>query len=175
MAFLYSVDKLTSVEIAKIFNCHSSTVRRIIKQHHNVEMRDFSSAKIGKVPSGKSHPQYIDGRCKTNPHGYRFHTEYKQWRKAVYERDNYTCQSCGVRPSKENKVSLNADHMYPQSIFPEFRYVLENGRTLCHPCHTKTATYGHRVKSMKREDFDLTMCADWLSGMPRNYTEKEDE
>ena len=32
---------------------------------------------------------------------------YKDWRKAVYERDDYTCQHCG-----EKGGELNADHIY---------------------------------------------------------------
>lgn len=154
----------STVEIAKKYSCHPSTICHIITKYHSVILRDASASKFGKVLSGKNHPQYIDGRCKTYPNGYRFEAEYNQWRKAVYKRDNYTCQICGVRPSKENKVVLNADHILPQSIFPEFRYVLENGRTLCHPCHAKTDTYGNKVKRLTRQDFDMSIAGDFLSG-----------
>lgn len=67
--------------------------------------------------------------------------KYRDWRKAVYERDNYTCQFCGVRGTQ-----LNADHIKPWSLFPDLRYDLENGRTLCVPCHRTTDTYGSRIK-----------------------------
>jgi hypothetical protein len=66
----------------------------------------------------------------------RFTDEYKSWRTAVFERDNYTCVWCHQRGGR-----LNADHIYPQSIFPEKRYDLDNGRTLCIGCHMKTFTY----------------------------------
>lgn len=56
--------------------------------------------------------------------------EYKQWRTAVFERDNYTCQTCGARG-----VKVNAHHKKPYAYFPELRYELENGITLCVPCH----------------------------------------
>lgn len=62
--------------------------------------------------------------------------EYKQWRKAVFERDDYTCQWC----SKKG-VKLNADHIKPWSLYPELRYAIDNGRVLCVPCHMKTPTY----------------------------------
>lgn len=62
---------------------------------------------------------------------------YGDWRKQVFERDNYTCQSCGERGGK-----LDADHIKPWALFPESRYDLNNGRTLCRPCHLKTDTWG---------------------------------
>lgn len=63
--------------------------------------------------------------------------EYKQWRASVYERDNYTCQICG-----DNKGgNLQADHIKPFAYFPEIRFNLDNGRTLCKNCHSKTDTY----------------------------------
>lgn len=58
--------------------------------------------------------------------------EYKEWRKAVFERDNYTCQLCGVRG-----VKLNAHHKKPFAFFPDQRTVIENGITLCERCHKK--------------------------------------
>jgi len=67
-------------------------------------------------------------------------TEYKLWRKSVFERDNYTCIWCG-----DNKVgNLNADHIKPFAYFPELRFAIDNGRTLCVPCHKTTDTYLRR-------------------------------
>jgi len=67
--------------------------------------------------------------------------EYKQWRKAVFERDNYICQKCGKRGNGE----LNADHIKSWALYPELRYTLSNGRTLCANCHRKTPTYGNHT------------------------------
>jgi len=57
---------------------------------------------------------------------------YKRWRKAVFERDNYTCQHCDKRGGW-----LEADHIESWTDFPDLRYELTNGRTLCRPCHNK--------------------------------------
>lgn len=71
-------------------------------------------------------------------------TMYKMWRKAVFERDNYTCQECGEKESVSGK--LNADHIKPFAYFPELRFSIENGRTLCKSCHEKTDTYLVKAK-----------------------------
>ncbi len=68
-------------------------------------------------------------------------SEYKLWRQAVFERDNWTCVWCGIRSSKKVKVILNADHIKPFAYFPELRFTIDNGRTLCVPCHKTTDTY----------------------------------
>lgn len=71
--------------------------------------------------------------------------EISLWRKSVFERDNYTCIFCGARSGKNKKVVLNADHIKPFAYFPELRLAIDNGRTLCEPCHRKTDTYGGRA------------------------------
>lgn len=76
---------------------------------------------------------------------------YRNWRKSVFERDNYTCQKCG-----DTKCYLNADHIKSYSLIikenniktvEEAKKCAElwdvlNGRTLCVPCHKDTDTYG---------------------------------
>ncbi len=70
--------------------------------------------------------------------------EYINWRRGVFERDNYTCVLCGIRGHKGlgKRVVLNADHIKPFATYPELRFELSNGRTLCVDCHRKTDTYG---------------------------------
>jgi len=66
---------------------------------------------------------------------------YGAWRRAVYERDNWTCQECKQRGGR-----LNADHIKSFARFPSLRFELENGRTLCEDCHRKTPTFGGRSR-----------------------------
>ena len=96
----------------------------------------------------------ITGEAHWNYKGYNNRTErqiamsqdaYKQWRKSVFERDNYMCQGCGIRGGY-----LEADHIQPWVLFPEQRYQVDNGQTLCRPCHMLTPTWGGKIKVLER-------------------------
>ena len=81
-------------------------------------------------------------------------TKYKNWRKQVFERDNYTCVIC-----KKKGGHINADHIKPlsriikdnkiktlnQAIKCKELWSEENVRTLCLNCHRKTETFGSRA------------------------------
>jgi hypothetical protein len=100
--------------------------------------------------SGENHHNWQGGKTPEKLK-VRNSIKYRDWRTAVFERDNYTCQECGIRGG-----ILNADHIKPFSLFPELRFDVDNGRTLCVPCHKKTVTYGGRTK---RRVVILTMAA----------------
>jgi hypothetical protein len=83
---------------------------------------------------------------------FRHTLEYRHWRTAVLDRDNYTCQDCSFASSKRKKRRLvQAHHIYfLYKIFQDFdiKTIKEakklkiltdvtNGRTLCIPCHKK--------------------------------------
>ena len=78
---------------------------------------------------GAANPSWRGGVTPTNKK-IRESIEYRLWREAVFARDNYSCQSC----SKRGGV-LHADHINPFSLFPELRFAIDNGQTLCVSCH----------------------------------------
>ncbi len=65
--------------------------------------------------------------------------EYIQWRKQVFERDGFKCQWCG------EGGSMHADHIQPWSTHIELRFDVDNGRTLCVPCHHKTPSFPKKL------------------------------
>lgn len=71
--------------------------------------------------------------------------EYKLWREAVFKRDNYTCIWCGLKSGNGKAVILHADHIKRFADYPELRFAIDNGRTLCIDCHKTTDTYGRRA------------------------------
>lgn len=68
--------------------------------------------------------------------------EYKIWRRAVFERDNYHC----IWGGKEHGNNIQADHIKPFAEYPELRFAIDNGRTLCIECHKTVGTWGRRKK-----------------------------
>lgn len=56
--------------------------------------------------------------------------EHRHWSRKVLERDDFTCQICNERGG-----SLNANHIKKFSDYPDLRFELSNGITLCRDCH----------------------------------------
>jgi 5-methylcytosine-specific restriction endonuclease McrA len=97
----------------------------------------------------EKNPLYKDGKWKerASQREIDMNTEkYISWRRKIFEGDNYTCQICGIQGLK-----LQADHIKSYTNFPELRYDIDNGRTLCINCHKKTDNYGGRLNTREKE------------------------
>jgi len=57
-----------------------------------------------------------------------------EWRDAVFERDNFTCQDCG---SSGDAILIHAHHIKCWDEYPELRIEISNGITLCSSCHAR--------------------------------------
>lgn len=106
------------------------------KEHSGIFKKGLGHPFFGK--RGKEHHSWKGGVNDIN-NTIRNSKESKLWRVAVFERDDYTCRFCGVRGG-----TLNADHIKPFAYFPELRFAIDNGRTLCVPCHRSTNTWGNK-------------------------------
>lgn len=101
----------------------------------------------GKYYSGKNNPQYDHTKTDEERINGRNIEGYKEWRQAVFERDNYTCQCCG-----DNKGgNLNAHHIYNYMEYPELRISIDNAITFCEDCHKLFhTTYGYTGNNEKQ-------------------------
>lgn len=75
---------------------------------------------------------------------------YRDWRTAVFQRDDFTCQECGARSRAGESVSLEAHHIEPVAVRPDLMFSVANGKTLCVSCHRKTASWGSNVRANRR-------------------------
>ena len=126
---------------------------------HSLEARiKISDSKKGIIPwnkglkfmAGDKNPNWKGGIAdKLNI--LRHTPVYYEWRKKVYDRDNYECQICAV---KGNGKNLNANHIKRFIDFPEYRYEVENGITLCVNCHRKMVT-GHEKEWESYFNFNI--------------------
>lgn len=101
------------------------------------DTRSCGCLKIEKM-SGENNLKWRGG---ITPENVRIRTsiEYRLWREAVFARDNWTCQKCGQRGG-----NLFAHHIKSFSKFPETRFAIDNGDTLCIKCHEKTPNYKNK-------------------------------
>ncbi len=108
---------------------------------NNSSKRPEVREKIRQARLGSKSHLWKGGKTSEN-YRMRRSAEYKNWRKSVFTRDDYTCQNCGQIGGR-----LQAHHLKPWSLFPESRLNLDNGQTLCVPCHMQTDSYAINLKS----------------------------
>lgn len=113
----------------------------------------------GKI-FGENHPNWsgrtsIEGNIRNS-------SRYLEWRNGVFERDGHTCTKCGDKRGG----NLEADHIIPLStILKRFCVTnlkeahgidliwdINNGRTLCIPCHRQTDTWGFKAQRFVYKD-----------------------
>lgn len=96
---------------------------------HSLDRRVAQSARIQGVAIEK-----WQGFAITENIRVRKGSQLKAWRQSVFVRDNYTCLMCGKRGG-----ILHAHHIREFATYPELRFEVSNGATLCaEPCHKKT-------------------------------------
>lgn len=106
----------------------------ISKANKGKKMSDETKLKMSLHQRGENGNNWKGGKQRSRHKG---DYKYSLWRKSVFERDNYTCQVCFIKGG-----SLIAHHILGWSKYPEFRYLLNNGQTLCVKHHKETENYG---------------------------------
>src|SRR5690349_16028079 len=121
---------------------HSDDVKnKISKSKRGVKLSLITRYRMSQSRKGKKNNSWKGGITPYNSL-LRRTIEYKLWRESVFKRDDWTCVFCGIKSGKGVKVFLHADHIKRFADYPNLRFDINNGRTLCKDCHKNTDTYG---------------------------------
>ena len=125
---------------------------------------DYHSTLCRNCCVGKNHHNWKGGistlqsRIKTLP-------QYRRWRKAVFQRDNWTCQKCSRKRKKGDRVVLEPHHIKSFALILQENQIkslqdainckelweINNGITLCPKCHQSTYNFGG--KNIRKDHF----------------------
>lgn len=141
--------------------CKLCTVKEIAKRPEIILKKSISAReqvlKQGGIPnahhftsdhSGENHYNWQGGITPIRVAEWNG-KQYQEWRNTVLKRDGYKCVACGINDHK-----LEVDHIKSYSLYPDLRYKIDNGRTLCKPCHKKYGTWANRGKEYKPASFE---------------------
>jgi len=90
--------------------------------------------------SGRNSSTWKGGITPEN-HLIRNSPEMDDWRRQVFERDDYTCQS---EICKYECKTLHSHHLLGFAEYPEYRFYVENGIALCKRCHDEIHSESRR-------------------------------
>jgi len=121
--------------------------------------KKMSLSKMGKKNSmygrtGKDHPNWVGNKIKYFYKRIRRSTQYIQWRSNCFQRDNWSCQTCGLRGKKlvvhhiKGFAQILKDHKiktFEQALNCKELWDRNNGVTLCEECHKLTNNYQKRI------------------------------
>ncbi len=174
-------NKLSSMKYKKCMKCYSKEDKRginninwkggkptCIKCGKTVSRRDakicFTCRNKSKVAwnKGKICPQmqgerqhlWKGGISKIYKTGYQS-PQYRQWRRDVFIRDEFTCQECGVKhiyltahhiKSFAKIIKENSIKSLQEALKCKELWDINNGKTVCEKCHSKIDKYRARFK-----------------------------
>lgn len=100
---------------------------------------------------GENNPSWVQDRTKLQRYGDankdRRSYMYAEWRKRVWLRDNFACKIA----NPDCSGGLEAHHILGYTEFPELRYELNNGITLCHAHHPRKRAEEKRLSPYFQE------------------------
>jgi hypothetical protein len=107
------------------------------KQYYKIQSKVFFSKYCSDKCTRQSRNQGKATEAAKFYHSKAWHVVRTQ----AFERDNHTCQKCGI-----TEGNLEGNHIRPRSRFPELALVIENIETLCKFCHIEVTTQQKRKK-----------------------------
>lgn len=100
----------------------------------NWNWTDEQKEKLKGKKTGKNNGRWINDRTNLSQNEYK-HLDYKyrNWMFAVKKRDNWKCKI----NNSDCKGRLESHHILNWKNYPELRYEISNGITLCHSHHPR--------------------------------------
>jgi len=153
--------------LSKEYGCHKVVVLRALKRQRvftklrkellGDRFKKENNPNYGNhlAIAGKKNCHWIEDRSKLKAKlhdAIRCSFEYKLWRKRIFERDNYKCKICDTGGYLEvhhiiplrNIIMENNIQDYDDAVQCKDLWNINNGITLCRPCHDKTK--GHETE-----------------------------
>ena len=131
-----------------IFNCEMCNKEVYIdesqykKNNHHFCSKSCSQ----KYHKKENHPMWDSTISEQERLIKRYYFDYKEWRKIIWKRDDYSCKYCGKRGGK-----LIAHHLDGYNWCIEKRTDVNNGITLCLICHKKFhSIYGYGNNTLEQ-------------------------
>jgi hypothetical protein len=125
------------------------------KRHSSAHIDNFRKTQVGKKApwvtennkahfNGSGNPNWKGGITRETV---RVRNSFPSfvWRNAVRERDNWTCKRCG------GKEHIHAHHIRNFFNYPDLRFDIGNGISLCKTCHLLFhKEYGQRKNTVEQ-------------------------
>lgn len=106
---------------------------------HSIETR----RRMGDQRRGSNNYRWISDRSQLAKKQERNDPAYQEWRKSVWLRDNFACKI----GNPDCKGRIEAHHILSWGEYPDLRYDLNNGITLCHAHHPRKRAEEKRLQS----------------------------
>lgn len=110
---------------------------------HSQKRKFCSEFCYAKSHTGEKSYQWLTDRSKIKRQHERNNPENKQWRMKVWQRDGFKCKIA----DSNCEGRIEAHHILGWSEYPELRYQINNGITLCHAHHPRKRAEEKRLVS----------------------------
>jgi len=125
----------------------AETCKRIGEGHKGISPSKETRRKLSEAQKGDKSWHWKGGISKES-HLIRCGIEFRLWREAIFARDNWICQKCDTRGG-----TLHPHHILNFADYPEVRFAIDNGITLCKKCHKEFHNkYGYKNNTRKQLD-----------------------
>ena len=145
-----SKESILKYRLCNIGRKHTKeTIQKLKESHRGYKQTKEQIEKRASKCRGEKHWRWIEDRSLLRTDRQKMYdTKYKYWMAEVKKRDNWKCKI----NNQDCRGTIVAHHILPWRDFPELRYNINNGITLCHAHHPIK-----RVKEKELQDYFKTL------------------